>query len=128
MSMFYNNRTAFQQLKSYHNYDVIMKYRPDIVCETLPPISQAIEQIKTNKKCICMPRLYHYGVTNDQVGIGSPEMMEIYCNTYDDIDYHLVNTHSYRLHPESMLKFHLDKNEIAIEVFDYAYHLDLNRY
>jgi len=132
MSMFYNNRIAFLQLKSYHNYDVVMKYRPDIVCETLPPISQAIEQIKTNKKCICMPRLYHYGhicgQSNDQVGIGSPEMMEIYCNTYDDIDYHLVNAPPYCLHPESMLKFHLDKNEIVIEVFDYTYHLDHNRH
>jgi hypothetical protein len=126
MSMFYNNMLAYQQLKTHGTYDIVIKYRPDIVAKNLPEVSHMIDPAKKETK-LYMPDCHVFEGANDQIGIGSMQTMEIYCDVYTDADHYLSTDQRYALHPESMLKYQLDKHHVVIERFTYPYHLDGSR-
>jgi hypothetical protein len=133
MSSFYTLMKAFCQLNYYKNenkinYDLIIKYRSDIVCNKIPDLNKYLYLKKEDKKIIT-PSNYRYGeeyIANDQIGIGNYNSMSIYCNVYPYIDIYEYNNISF--HPETLLAFHLYKNNIEIDFFDYNdYYLNLNR-
>lgn len=128
VSMHYTNTKAFESLSNFnqYQYDLVIKYRPDIISNGLPDIERFLH-LRTDASVIVTPYKHTYSGANDQIAIGSIAAMKEYCNVYPDIDYYLVNEHGYALHPETMLKFQLDKKHIRLQGFDYDYDLDNRR-
>lgn len=126
VSMHFTNMKAFESLENYDKYDLVIKYRPDIIAKTFPDIERFLDH-KQNGSVIFVPYKHTYCGANDQIAIGSVAAIKEYCNVYPDIDHHLQHNNDYILHPESMLKFHLDKKQIRLQGFDYDYELDNQR-
>lgn len=135
MSSYYTLMKAFTQLNYYKNenkinYDLILKYRSDIVYNKLPDLNNYLYLKYENNKIIT-PSNYIHGnhiyIINDQIAIGNYNSMLIYCNIYPNIDIYLLNKIEY--HPETLLAYHLYKNNIKIEYFNYNdYYLNPNRF
>lgn len=127
VSMHFMNMKAYEYLAAYDQYDVVIKYRPDIVAKTLPDLENCVPICRQKPDVVLMPGIHVYCGANDQIAVGSPVAMREYCSVYPDIDHHLQHTHGYILHPESMLRFHLDTRNIPIVYFEYTYDLDSRR-
>ncbi len=130
LSMFYNNKKVFKMMTDFAlenniNYDIVLKYRPDISNNPRLPLYKNVE-IKENT--IYIPDKYHWGGINDQIAFGDLESMQKYCNVFDDIYNQLDNDEKYRLHPETMLMMGLQKAMLDIIVFKYDYELHSQRF
>ena len=118
MSMFYHNMLAFQMIqKSGVIYDVVVKFRPDLLAQDIPDVTAPMEQ-----ECIYIPDGEDYNGINDRVAYGDMTAMQTYCNIYSKIDTTLRSDPSYRLHPETVLNWHLRGHNIRR--FQYSTDLD----
>lgn len=131
MSMFYTNMKAFEQLSAYAHtngvvYDVVLKYRPDIVCKQLPVLP---ESLKLNTVYYPSCQIWgDFGGMNDQVAYGLPSAIRTYTHAATHIsDYTDPNGPNVRFHPESLLRYHLDTNKVVLEKVQYEYHLNPKR-
>jgi len=111
----------------YYNYNLIIKYRPDIVCECMPQLNNFLNIEKNN---LLTPNIHKYGynggIINDQICIGNPSDIYKYFTIYKYIDEYLYKDNII-LHPETLLYHHLKKHNINIISFDYNYDLNINR-
>lgn len=131
-SHFYNNKKAFELIEKYQEehdikYDIIIKFRADIISDEIFPI---IQDIKPDY--IYIPKEWDWdwrgmhGI-NDHIAYGSSEVMKIYSNLFPYIKEY-CSEHSRGYHPESLLLYHLQRNEMKIERFNYTYTHNKNRY
>ena len=125
-SMYYNNKRSFELIEEHMKnnnikYDLIVKYRPDIMREDLPNffITENNEVYTPDEHIFGWPGI------NDMIAFGNFESMKVYSNMYDCIDEYINN--NVLFHPETMLRYHLDNKGITIKNFKYKYDLDKER-
>ena len=118
MSMYYHNMRAFEMLEG--DYDVVLRYRSDFLTEKLPDVNFELEP-----GCIYVPSGEDYGGMNDRLAFGDMNAMRVYCDIYKHVDNALQSDPNYRLHPESMLAYHLKGH--VVKRFDYDCSLDPTR-
>lgn len=153
MSMYYNNMLAMNMLRDYKNsqgvsYKLVMKYRPDIVHQELPitvPLCRDMLEDTASgpdNNTVYMPRIRCHGYEthwheyidenfkyNDQIGLGTYDMMEAYCSIFTHIEACLDERREpYLFHPETLLGYHLRQLGAHIHRFDYEYSLDDRRF
>lgn len=117
-SMFYNIKKCISLIEnSSKKYDVILRYRTEICFTNLFEIPNII-----NPNTVYVPNNYDWlGGMNDQVAYGDLESMKTYSKLYDNImDYNKRD--NVQIHPETLLKYHLQKSKVNIVrfVFDYG--------
>jgi len=127
ISNFYTLGIVREQILTFnksYDYNLIIKYRPDIVANKLPPLNNFLN-ISLNT--VFTPSDYRYGFNsfmfNDQIGIGTPDSMYKYFNIYKYLDKYVFED-KIILHPESLLQYNLMQNNIDIKLFDYNYQLN----
>lgn len=119
ISMFYKNYKSINMIRNL-DYDIVIKTRPDlvyfgdIVLEDINSINIPIEQPINNGKIYNDDIDYYIGSIIDTFG-GYPDSM-IYSNKENMLNFsNLYNEYynywlsGHTLHPELLLKFHLDK-------------------
>jgi hypothetical protein len=117
-SMFYNNKKCVQLIEnSSTQYDVILRYRTE-VCYKIP--FKIPDVITPNT--IYIPNNYDWGGINDQIAYGDLESMKTYTELYDNILNYNQN-YNIRIHPETLLKYHLQKTKMNIVRFEFNYSL-----
>ena len=120
-SMFYHNKRAFELLEKYETkynikFRVIIKFRGDLISNSVISLNNILD-----KSSVYIPNGFDYGGINDQIAFGNFEAMKIYCNCVDEIINYCKNR--IKFHPETLLKHHLDKNNIKINRFNYSYNI-----
>ena len=124
-SSFYNNMKAFDIIKEYeqlHNiqYDIIIKFRADIISNHILPI---VNNIETNT--IYIPEgykwdFYHLEGINDHIAYGNSDVMKVYSNVFPNIEKYCIEEHR-GYHPESLVLYNLQRHGIKIQRFAYDY-------
>ena len=120
MSMFYHNMRAFQMIERRNEYDVVIKFRPDIVSPRLPNVGGELEP-----GCMYVPSGSDHSGLNDQVAYGDMAAMRAYTGVFPAIDAALAPGTSCQLHPESLLAHHMKGR--CVRRFHYSYGLDDRR-
>ena len=117
-SMFYNNKKCVELIEnSSTQYDVILRYRTE-VCYQIP--FKIPDVIKPNT--VYIPNNYDWGGINDQIAYGDLESMKTYTELYDNIN-NYNRKYNITIHPETLLKYHLQKNKMNIVRFEFDYSL-----
>ena len=111
-AMHYKIKKGFSLIKNNQliekNYDLVIKTRFDIKLESF------INLYDINPKKIYIPEGWdHRGGINDLFAVGGYNVMEIYCNLYSHLEEYTQLGNIF--HPETLLKVHLEKNQIEIE-------------
>ncbi len=126
-SMFYNNKRAFQLIEEYSRssgikYDLVVKFRPDIINNYLPNF------LPINEGELYTPEDHVFGWPgiNDMIALGSFNAMKIYSSMYDHIDEYINK--GILFHPETMLRHHIDSQGLINNTFKYKYELDKERF
>ena len=121
ISMFYSLFAANNLKKEYENitgkYDLVIRLRPDLhFYEKL-----TFDRFE-DKNSIYVPEIATYtnDGLNDQVAIGSSELMDKYCDIYNEVQ-NYYRHHKCTARPESMIKYHLDNNKINYIKSDIKY-------
>jgi hypothetical protein len=84
VSMFFHVQRAYEMLfTSGYRYDVVLRFRPDIVSNCLPDIQATLPL--TNHSVVHVPAGYDYCGINDQVAWGSVQAMGRYSYVYSAI-------------------------------------------
>lgn len=120
-SMFYHNKRAFELLEKYKTkynieFSVIIKFRGDLKSNSVISLNNILDN-----SSVYIPNGFDYGGINDQIAFGNFEAMKVYCNCVDEIINYCKNR--IKFHPETLLKHHLDKNNIKINRFNYSYNI-----
>lgn len=130
ISNFYTMSLISKQILSFnknYEYDLLIKFRPDIVSINLPPLKHFLN--KPNNT-ISTPDYHMFGCDgyciNDQIAIGKPKEIHIYLNVFSMIDKYLYED-NITLHPETLIHHHLTKNNINVNLFGYSYTLNEKR-
>lgn len=135
LSMFHNNYQAWLLMQKYAaangiKYDAWLKYRSDIVADQLPSIPFTIS---LPPDTVFIPDDHHFGQfggCNDQIayaacgGLAETAYFAVFKTMRDD----LYGDPAYIIHPESMLRYSLNKHQVSITQFAFPYHLDPNRW
>ncbi len=127
MSMFFNNREAYRLLSCYTKayqqtkYDLVIKYRPDIQSDL-----HLFDIQDPEEGCVYVPEGSDYGGVNDQVAAGTVEAMAKYCSAFDDIEQR-VDEEGYRIHPETILAKHLEREGVSVHRVRFDYSLNPKR-
>ena len=118
MSMLYKihkcNNLRKEYEKSYGvKYDIVFRFRTEIELDC--PISEQDlkDTIAEYPFSISIPLGDYRGGYCDIMSWGNPEAMDIYSSLYLDIDKHIES--GCLFHPELLLKFHLQQNEVNVK-------------
>ena len=128
LSMFRNGKRAHDRLFALGRalpYDAVVKFRPDIVADRLPEFADVVAHDEVDAMVVHVPNHSSWGGANDQVAVGCPAAMARYFALHDRLDEHLEK--GCRLHPETLLQFHLNAEGIRVATFNYGYSLDPSR-
>ena len=112
LSMFYKIQRGFELYKDYSEEsgwvaDTLIKCRPDLFF--LSDLStDAVESLG----CIWTPDFGDFGGMNDQFGLGPPELMQHFFNTYENID--RMFDSGTNIHPETLLKRNIEDNKVSV--------------
>jgi hypothetical protein len=124
VGMFYSIYEANNLRKQYETsndiqYDLVIRCRPDLFFKDRLDFSMF-----PDNQSIYVPEIATYASDgiNDQVAIGSSEVMNKYCDIYHNVaDYYRNNVCTAR--PEVMIKYHLDLNNVTVETRNINYDL-----
>jgi hypothetical protein len=97
-------------------FDIVVKYRADIMGGVIPIPSQVQENT------IYIPETNYRSPFNDQIGYGNVHSMIKYCSLTDKI-YTYCRYYNVLYHPEMMLKYHLGHEKLNIIRVPYDYQL-----
>lgn len=100
------------------NYDKIIVTRPDLVLGE--PFTRDILEYNGDELLIPAGSDWVYG-TNDLMVIGSPRHIDTYCNLFQYLEEYILS--GVLLHPEHLLKYHLDEHSVPVKRFSYVTHL-----
>ena len=141
MSMFYNDKKSYNMASSYGDYDIYLKYRSDILSDSLPSFITTAEY----KLFSAIPNCWHsdgspvYNRKNnsfehripwvcDAIAYGNKESMKSYCSTYDFInEVNQIRNGDYQISYEPCLTQNVYDKNLPVEYFKYSYLLDKNR-
>jgi hypothetical protein len=126
LSHYYNNFKCSQLMKNYCKanlirYDKVILYRTDIFGSSLPWILKTRIQEKT----IYYPEqhIFHPDWINNAIVIGDYDTMQFYFKLYEYIDEYLFKD-QYVLHSESLITYHMRKNNYLFKPFNFPYELN----
>jgi hypothetical protein len=125
-SMLYHNYKAFLMIQQHqkgvgYDFDIIMKYRDDIIPRTNKIIDILPKMKNENKLFIPVPYQY-YGI-NDQIAIGNSIIMEKYTSAFKMLKGYTEENSELIFNPEIILKYHTHKVGIEIEKIKFFYKL-----
>lgn len=127
-SMLYNKKQCFHLIKQTQEdddirYDLILFFRADIL-----PFENdfVIPDLIQDTNAIYIPEGYDWGGYNDQIAHGNFDVMQKYCELYDKVIFYCLHEGCI-FHPESLLKFHLDKSGVSVCRYKFAYKLNDKR-
>lgn len=126
-SMFYHNKRAFELIEKHATsnnirYDLVVKFRPDIMNDFLP----FFDHVSENELYTPKDHVFGWPGINDMIALGSFNTMKIYSSMYDHIDEYI--TKGILFHPETMLRHHIDSQGLISKTFEYKYELDKERF
>lgn len=128
LSMYYGIKTVNDQRKLYENkrnfkYDLIIRTRPDIGLQKIIDLKLIKDYLNNNVNHVIMPANERHGMgvspVNDFFAIALPNIMDIYSSAYDYIDQY--NSEGMILHGETVLGYHLQKNNIYCPSTNFNY-------
>lgn len=126
-SMYYNRKKCFELVEAYQEenafrYDIVVFFRADIVSQNAYDLI-----VPKDDSTIYIPSGYDWcGGLNDQIAHGTVAAMKIYAELYDEIPKYCLEQ-GCLFHPETLLKWHLDRNHMKIERFTFLYTLNSKR-
>lgn len=125
-SMFYHNFKAFLLIQNYQkkmecDFDIIMKYRDDIIPKA-DNIIHIFSKMKDENK-LYIPICYQYCGINDQIAIGNNRVMEKYSSAFKMFKQYTQENDEFILNPEIILKYHIKKVGIDVEKIKFSYTL-----
>lgn len=125
-SMLYSMKSAWSlveqtQIETGIQYDMVIRLRPDIIF--IEKLKQSI--IPLNNGICNTPNMAQYfsNGMNDQLAFGTPTVMRAYMSMYDNIINYVCGRVCKPMHPETLLRYHLAKNNIAINNIQYKYYV-----
>ena len=127
-SMYAHNQGAFRLMEAYEQahalrFDVVVKYRTDIVCDTPLPLPSPLDE-----GVLYIPAGADWGGLNDQIALGSRETMRVYCDCVDAL-MELHQHENVRWHPETLLRAYVQRRtSLAVRRFPFPYDLWKNRH
>lgn len=136
LSMYFNDNKAFQLMEEYSKtknitYDIIMKFRSDIITSGFPDINNFNPDIiySVVPNCFFKDGLYNQLIISDIWLYGSINVMKIYCNTYNFL-FDILNTRNgdYYIAGEACPTDNCYINKINVEYFNIKYNLDYYRH
>jgi hypothetical protein len=110
LNMFYKIMKC-NELKIHHEnehnfkYDIVVRLRTDTPFNS--PLSFSMD-----KNMIVIPHNLDYGGVCDQFAYGPSNLMDIFCQTFPNIKHYIDEGCIF--HPETILKYHCDKNHLNI--------------
>jgi hypothetical protein len=157
LSCFYNDKMVFLEAEKYSNdnninYDVYLRFRSDIIADTLPNLNHFNKNIlfcvvpvnffdlaitdnpngeyKNGRYyCYDVNRLHSGLFVTSDIAFGSKDLMKIYCNCYDYIlEQNIQNNGNYFICFEYNLTCYLHDINVEWSFFDYDYKYDINRF
>lgn len=119
LSMWYkieacNNLKKDYEIENNFKYDCVIRFRGDLFVEQPIPID-----IHTNLQHLFLPNYGNFGGACDQFAYGNSEIMDKYSELYSNLENHL--TAGAPLHPERMMLFHLEKQNLPIAKVNFKY-------
>lgn len=97
-------------------YDIVIRSRTDIMLDRPLPLTKLVG---VAQHCIVLPSNGHWrGGLNDQFAIAKPSDMDYYSGTHDNLDTYLAT--GAPLHPEQMLRRHLEAGGISSVFGDFS--------
>jgi hypothetical protein len=124
ISMYYNHSLAIPFIE---DNDVVVLGRTDIVCDSMDEISK-ICILATQHDTLFIPygQDYRSGI-NDQIAIGNGRVMKIYLACFHRMIYYVIKE-NVLFHPETLLKYHIQKSQLQVQRFHFPYSLNKNRH
>lgn len=126
LSMFYHHKMNFEMIQKFSektniSFKSIIYFRSDIVSDQ----NYLLFDPQENEVFIPYGNDWLNGV-NDQNAQMSMNSGKIYCSVFDNM-FHIVSKKECYFHPESLLLYVLNQNNIKIYRFHFGYHLNSNR-
>jgi hypothetical protein len=113
---FYKIYKGFNMIPEYSDYDMIIRGRFDLKFNTFPDLNL----LDLSK--LYIPQGWDWNIGyNDLFAFGSPHLIKKYCYLYENILVYL--SEGCPLHPETILKHHLNKLNILPERIEIEYYL-----
>ena len=113
MCMFYTNMQCYQQINN-ESYDVVFRCRTEIEYER--PVTN--EELEMSYTSLVIPKgLDGRDGYQDSFAFGSVEDMKVYNSVYNNIEHYAKN--GIMIHPEYILRYHLDCNNVPFNRIDF---------
>lgn len=122
ISMFYSIKKCFDLLKG--KYDYIIRSRFDLVLQPEFNLQPIFDKLDKGYDMFIPNTDFNMGGYNDQFSISTPESALIYSNTFLNINQ--ITQNLGRWHPESILGYQLDTNNVKIFQHDIDYRIVRN--
>jgi hypothetical protein len=121
--MYYSIKRCFDLIDA--EYDVIIRARFDLLLQPKFDIESILTDLKNKKYDIYIPNEeFNMGGYNDQLAIGTSAAMEIYSNTFFNLNQFAHELK--RWHPETFLGKRLNDNNIKVKQTHWDYRLVRN--
>lgn len=125
-SMLYSMNQSIMLMNNYEKinnikYDIVIKYRPDILSVQKVDITN----YAYTDNVVYTPNIatYYTNGMNDQMAIGNGEVMKSYMSIYTKIIQYLNGHVINPLRPETLMRYHLTKNNIHITPINWTYYI-----
>jgi hypothetical protein len=128
-SMYYHNKRCFDLIEKFcvkynHKFDVVIRFRSDI------NINSDLDLHEIEKNTVYVPNCRWKETDtsiDDCIAFGDFDTMKKYSNVYDNILYYCLHENA-SIHPETIIKYHLVKNNIQIKHTPFKYNLSQTRH
>ena len=108
---FYSNKKAFDLIPS--NYDYVIRCRFDVIIQDKFNLEEILLDLENDKYDIFFPdEVFNFGGYQDRIYIGKYETMKNAINLIENIN--VIAQELNRWHPESFLKYQIDRHNIKV--------------
>ncbi len=130
--MYYHNKRCFDLIESFcakynHTFDTVIRFRADLNIQSNLDI---LEKMPFKKNTVYVPTCrwkINEKDMDDMVAFGDYESMKVYSDLASNIVRYCVHE-KYIIHPESLIKYHLDSQKINIEPSDFTFVMYTSRH
>jgi hypothetical protein len=124
-SQIFHNQQCWNLIQKFQEknnmlFDVVCKYRADIVC------SEPFSFVPVEENTIYIPEGFDYEALNDQIAYGNIDVMKVYSTLFERFE-HICSKRQCIYHPETLVKFNIESNNISVQRFHFTYTLDSRR-
>ena len=124
-SHFFHNQQCWNliqnfQVKQNIEFDLICKYRADILC------SEPFSFVSPEHQTVYIPEGNDHTGLNDQIADGNLKVMKNYSTLFERLE-NICSTRQCIFHPETLVEFNMKSNNICVQRFHFTYTLDNRR-